>query len=175
MKNKDTRCTFLRNLVKKAGPEYSARKEAAEKQVVRWEYYTREAREPMPYLAERLELKRGDCLKGPSGRAYAYGLDRSGNVVVVRTPKTREEPPLEEFRESKGNVIGIIYEVHAQHSAYGATLQKWRRGKLISCDLLDHDGAFLENYSYKKDHLDQIETVGISPDETVNFRFRIRR
>src|SRR3977135_3222997 len=98
MKTHDARIAQLRKLIKRVRPEFSIRKEGAEKHVVRWEYYTNEAYEPRPFCAERFGLKPGRLIRKATSRSYAYGFDSSGRIVVSRAPAVDDEPARVEFR-----------------------------------------------------------------------------
>src|SRR5450432_3552771 len=84
----------LRGWFARAGKEYTARRAAAKKKVVRWEYATKADRSIEPGYFERSEdIGPGRALRKlpaqPKYGAMSYGLDEAGRCVVERMATLR--------------------------------------------------------------------------------------
>src|SRR5687768_15966731 len=86
----------LKGLLKKASREYQTRMSAAERQVVRWVYWSCLAYDPRAQYFDRylrcLPVKRGTPVPNATARTCAFGFDAKCPAVVGRPPKTNCEP-----------------------------------------------------------------------------------
>ena len=156
--------SYLRGLLKGAGKEYALRKDAAEERVVRREYYSDDAINPRPFYFERFEMKRGRRLKNGTKRACEYGFASDDRVMVVRHPATDEDPACEEFFAYGGHAVeSVAYGLSTGHPVLHATLQRFVKGRIVECDVMDvkPPSEFDERYFYKGDRLIGIEATAI--------------
>lgn len=153
----------LAELLQRARAQYSSRKISAEAAVVRWEYHTNTAHDPRPYFCERYNLMLGRRIAKPRSNAFQYGLDELDRCVVVRQPKTKDEPAFEEFFSYRAaGADSAAYRASADHALCYVTQQKLRGGKLLACDVLDADKSaqeVRERYRYRPDG--QLQDVAV--------------
>jgi hypothetical protein len=156
---------YLRRLLKRGGKEFDQRRTAAEEAVVRREFYSEDAINPRPYYHERFEMKRGRRLKQTTAKACEFGFDAKGRVTVVRLPADEEDPASEEFFHYQDHVVeSVCYRLGRGSPVLHASLQRFAKGRLIECDVMDvkPPSEFDERYLYKGNWLVEIQSTAIA-------------
>ena len=166
----------LKSLLKRADGQYASRKQAAENRVARWEYWSGQAYDLRPYYFERFNTKRGKPLAKRTGRAYAYGFDRDGRIVIVSQPKSRDEPAYEEiFEHSPGAITSAAYTDDGAKVFY-ASRYELKGGRLSSSGVLDANQSdeFTEKYGYEDGRLTEIKVLVRDGAKRTKHRFTLK-
>ena len=160
-----TNTSHLRGLLKHGAKEYTARKAAAEAQVVRREFYSDDAVNARPFYFERFEMTPGRPLKQRTPNATEHGFDAKGRLVLLRSPSDDEDPASEEFfAYHPDRVESINYRLGKGTPLY-ASIQRFNKGRILECDVMDvkPPSEFDERYFYKGDRLVEIQATHIQP------------
>jgi hypothetical protein len=166
----------LRTLLRRASREYESRKDLAESNAVRREYFSGPAYDLRPYFFERFDLKRGRKLTHPRARAFEYGFDKAGRLILARQPSTPQEPSYEEFWAYRGaSAESAAYFLNKHHSIHYVTRARFSKGLIVACDVLDANGQadFAERYSYRRGRLHRIGGFFKEGREAEDYRLEI--
>jgi hypothetical protein len=102
----------LEMLWRDAFEEYDQRKQAAERQVVRWEWTSGLRYDPRPFYFQRFPARGRALAAEPTDKsqgAWQYGFNQQGRTVVLRTYDGQAEPFERFVRYEAGRIESVEY------------------------------------------------------------------